>query len=164
MDFGFNRSASRAKRWASIVSTVALRTAVDVVIQEAMGDQAFHQRLHIREVRLAAPRARDSIALGRDAACPARRGAPSRARRRGRQCCSRASHTGRQYCAVDSMTTFLDVLLAQPVGQAAQIGRRRANLLALKVEVAVDQSVIARANSQFRTRTPRAGNCAGSRV
>ena len=30
---------------------------------------------------------------------PASRGAPLRARRRGRQCCSSASHTGRQYCA-----------------------------------------------------------------
>ena len=36
---------------------------------------------------------------------------------------------------------FLDLLLDQPVGQAAQIGRRRPDLLALEVEVAVDLDV-----------------------
>ena len=36
---------------------------------------------------------------------------------------------------------FLDLLLDQPVGQAAQIGRRRADLLALEVEFAVDLDV-----------------------
>ena len=36
---------------------------------------------------------------------------------------------------------FLDVLLDQPVGQAAQIGRRRPDLLAVEVKVAVDLDV-----------------------
>ena len=36
---------------------------------------------------------------------------------------------------------FLDVLLDQPVGQAAQIGRRRPDLLAVEVKVAIDLDV-----------------------
>jgi hypothetical protein len=36
---------------------------------------------------------------------------------------------------------FLDVLLDQPVGQAAQISRRRPDLLAVEVKVAVDLDV-----------------------
>ena len=72
---------------------------------------------------------------------PASRGAPSRARRRGRQCCSRASHTGRQYCAVDSMTTSSTSCSTSQSARPTQIGRRRADLLALEVEVAVDLDV-----------------------
>ena len=71
---------------------------------ELLRDQAFHQPLRIREVLLASAGPRFDCAWARWSV-PASRGAPSRARRRGRQCCSRASHTGRQYCAVDSMTT-----------------------------------------------------------
>ena len=72
---------------------------------------------------------------------PASRGAPSRARRRGRQCCSSASHTGRQVLRGRLHDDFLDVLRDQPVGQAAQIGRRRPDLLAVEVKVAVDLDV-----------------------
>jgi hypothetical protein len=36
---------------------------------------------------------------------------------------------------------FLDVLLDQPVGQAAQISRRRPDLLAVEVKLAVDLDV-----------------------
>ena len=72
---------------------------------------------------------------------PASRGAPSRARRRGRQCCSRASHTGRQVLRGRLHDDFFDLVLDEPVGQRAQVGRRGADLLALEVEVAVDLDV-----------------------
>ncbi len=72
---------------------------------------------------------------------PASRGAPSRVRRRGRPCCSRASQTGRQVLRRRLHDDVLDLALDQPVGQAAQIGRRRPDLLALEVRVAVDLDV-----------------------
>ena len=72
---------------------------------------------------------------------PASRGALSRARRRGRQCCSSASHTGRQVPRGRLHDDFLDLVFDQPVGQATELDRRRADLLALEVEVVVDLDV-----------------------
>ena len=71
---------------------------------QLLRDQTFHQPLRSGKSFLRPPGPRFDCAWARWSV-PASRGAPSRARRRGRQCCSRASHTGRQYCAVDSMTT-----------------------------------------------------------
>ena len=72
---------------------------------------------------------------------PASRGAPSRARRRGRQCCSRASHTGRQDCAVDYMTTSSTSCSTSQSARRTEIDRRRTGLLTLEVEFAVDLDV-----------------------
>ena len=113
---------------------------------------------------LAAPRARDSIALGRDGACP--RGAAHR----------RAPGVGGANAVPELPTPAARILRGRlhddfprrPARPASRPGRadRPASSQPSGAQsgVAVNQSVIARANSQFRTRTPRAGNCAGSRV
>ena len=72
---------------------------------------------------------------------PASGGAPSRARRCGRQCCSSASHTGRQYCAVDSITTSSTSCSTSQSARRAQVDRRRPDLLTFELEVAVDLDV-----------------------
>jgi hypothetical protein len=40
-----------------------------------------------------------------------------------------------------SLDDFLDLVLDEPVGEATQVGRRRAGLLALEVELAIDLDV-----------------------
>ena len=72
---------------------------------------------------------------------PASRGALSRARRWGRQCCSRASHTGRQVLRGRLHHDLFDLVFDQPVGQTTEVDRRRADLLTLELEVAVDFDV-----------------------
>ena len=90
---------------------------------QLLRDQALHQPLRIREVLLAAAGPAIRLRLGEMERARRAARAPSRARRRGRQCCSSASHTGRQYCAVDSMTTSSTSRSTSQSARRAQIGR-----------------------------------------
>ena len=113
------------------------------VRHEAQGqllrDQAFHQPLRIREIPLAA---RSAIRL--------RLGEMKRAREPWRTIARTALGAPLLFQRLPHRPPvlrgrfhddFLDVVLDQPVGQAAQIGRRRPDLLAVEMKVAVDLDV-----------------------
>ena len=107
---------------------------------QLLGDQALHQPLRIGEVLLAAAGPAIRLRLGEMERAREARRAVARAASGSPVLFQGFPHRppvlrGRLH------DDFLDLVLDQPVGQAAQIGRRRPDLLALEVEVAIDLDV-----------------------
>ena len=107
---------------------------------QLLRDQAFHQPLRIREVLLAAAGPTIRLRLGEMERAREARRTVARPALRPPVLLQRFPHRppvlrGRFH------HDFLDLVLDQPVGQRAQIGRRGPDLLAFEVEVAVDLDV-----------------------
>ena len=107
---------------------------------ELLRDQAFHQPLRIGEILLAPAASTIRLRLGEMERAREPRRAVTRAAPGTPVLFQGFPHRppvlrGRLH------DDFLDLVLDQPVGEATQVGRRRADLLALEVEIAVDLDV-----------------------